>query len=77
MNDRDLKILEILKEINSASDFENSDNFLMDGLIDSLDIIRLITLLETEFNISINATDIIPENFENIKTIGELIDSKG
>ncbi|MFY9084688.1 phosphopantetheine-binding protein [Aliarcobacter cryaerophilus] len=70
------KVLEVLKSINSIGNFENSSNFLVDGLVDSLDIIRLITLLETEFEISINALDILPENFDSIKNITKLIKQK-
>ena len=48
MENVDKRVLKVLKTINSIGNFENSSNFLVDGLVDSLDIIRLITLLETE-----------------------------
>ncbi len=76
MENLDKRVLKVLKIINSIGNFENSNNFLVDGLVDSLDIIRLITLLETEFEISINALDILPENFDSIKNITKLIKQK-
>ncbi|MGJ0310857.1 acyl carrier protein [Aliarcobacter cryaerophilus] len=76
MENVDKRVLKVLKTINSIGNFENSSNFLVDGLVDSLDIIRLITLLETEFEISINALDIVPENFDSINSIIKLINSK-
>ena len=76
MENLDKRVLKVLKTINSIGNFENSSNFLVDGLVDSLDIIRLITLLETEFEISINALDIVPENFDSINSIIKLINSK-
>lgn len=76
MENLDKRVLKVLKTINSIGNFENSNNFLVDGLVDSLDIIRLITLLETEFEISINALDIVPENFDSINSIIKLINSK-
>ncbi|WP_141048469.1 acyl carrier protein [Aliarcobacter cryaerophilus] len=76
MENVDKRVLKVLKSINSIGNFENSSNFLVDGLVDSLDIIRLITLLETEFEISINALDIVPENFDSIKNITKLIKQK-
>lgn len=76
MENLDKRVLKVLKIINSIGNFENSNNFLVDGLVDSLDIIRLITLLETEFEISINALDIVPENFDSINSIIKLINSK-
>lgn len=70
------RVLKILKTINPVGNFENSSSFLVDGLIDSLDIIKLITLLETEFAISVEALDIVPENFDSIGDIVDLINRK-
>ena len=66
-------IKEILKEIRSDVDFNTSDNFIDDQLLDSLDIIKLISLLDSTFEISIEADDIVPENFISINTINDLI----
>ena len=76
MENVDKRLLKVLKSINSIGNFENSSNLFVDGLVDSLDIIRLITLLETGFEISINALDIVPENFDSIKNITKLIKQK-
>jgi hypothetical protein len=70
------RVLKILKTINPIGNFESSSSFLVDGLIDSLDIIKLITLLETEFAISVEALDIVPENFDSIVDIVDLINRK-
>ena len=37
--------------------------------LDSFDIVSLVSALDEEFNISIDGTDIIPENFETIDSI--------
>ena len=66
-------IKEILKEIRSDVDFNSSENFIEDELLDSLDIIKLISLLDNTFEISIEAEDIVPENFISINTINDLI----
>ena len=70
------RVLKILKTINPVGNFESSSSFLVDGLIDSLDIIKLITLIETEFAISVEALDIVPENFDSIGDIVDLINRK-
>ena len=70
------RVLKILKTINPVGNFENSSSFLVDGLIDSLDIRKLITVLETEFAISVEALDIVPENFDSIGDIVDLINRK-
>ncbi len=63
----------ILKEIRPEFDFENCDDFFQNGLLDSLDLITLITSLDEEYNISIEGTDILPENFESISSIKKLL----
>jgi acyl carrier protein len=63
----------ILKEIRPEFDFENCDDFFQNGLLDSLDLITLVTSLDEEYNISIEGTDILPENFESISSIKKLL----
>ena len=71
------KIEEILKEIRPESNFVESDNFIEDGLLDSFDIIALVSELDASYEISIDGLDIIPENFSNIKSITELVRKSG
>ena len=67
------KINEILKEIRPEFDFKNCSNFFQNGLLDSLDLITLVSSLEEEYHISIEGTDILPENFESISSIEKLL----
>ncbi|WP_066258425.1 phosphopantetheine-binding protein [Neobacillus drentensis] len=67
------KVLRMLEEIRPEFDFRNSSNFIQNGFLDSLDIITLVSMLDEYFHISINGTDIIPENFEDIESINKLI----
>ncbi|MEH7502860.1 hypothetical protein V7152_12745 [Neobacillus drentensis] len=67
------KVLRILEEIRPEFDFRNSNNFIQNGFLDSFDIIILVTVLEESLNISINGTEIIPENFKDIEAINKLI----
>lgn len=69
------QILTILQEARPESDFANSDNFIADSLLDSFDIVVLIGELEDEFNVVIDGTDVIPENFASIESISRLIES--
>jgi acyl carrier protein len=66
-------INKILKEIRPEFDFKNYNNFFKNGLLDSLDLITLISSLDEEYNISIEGTDILPENFESISSIEKLL----
>ncbi len=68
------KILEILKDIHPEIDFENTtEKFSSDGLLDSFDVVQVISDLEDSFDISISALDLIPENFDSIDAIENLV----
>ncbi|MBE2212915.1 MAG: acyl carrier protein [Opitutaceae bacterium] len=66
-------IPEILQEIRPEFDFAKSTDFLADGMLDSFDIVTLVSSLDKNFGISIPGTEIIPENFQNIGTIETLV----
>ena len=67
------KIIEILQSIRPEENFSDSDNFIEDGLLDSFDLITLVTELDKTFSISIDGVDIIPENFKSIESIRQLL----
>lgn len=69
-----MDILDILIGLKDDADFENSEDFIEDGLLDSFDLVNLVAELETEFDIEIKGSDIIPENFVSIKKISELVE---
>ena len=60
------KILETLLSVRPEGEFLNSDNFILDGLLDSFDIVILVSDLDKKFNISIEGIDIIANNFVGI-----------
>jgi acyl carrier protein len=45
-------------------------------VVDSLDMIKLISLLEDEFDLEIDDRDVVPSNFASIGRIAALIESK-
>ena len=54
-------------------DFMTSIDYVDDGLLDSIDILLLVSEIEREFNILIDPLDIIPENFNTLEAIEKLI----
>ncbi len=72
MNER---ILEILLETRPESDFESSADFLLDGLLDSFDMIVLIASLESAFGVVIDGARIVPEQFVSVESIAELVET--
>jgi acyl carrier protein len=70
-------IAEILKEIRPEFDFTASNDFIVDGMLDSFDMVTLVATLDKNFGISIQGTDIVPENFKNLQAIEELLRKSG
>jgi acyl carrier protein len=68
------KIIEILTEIRPEFDFnkENTD-FIAKGMLDSFDIISIVSDMEENFNIAIDGAEILPENFDSVEAILNLI----
>lgn len=67
------RLLTILNNIRPEHDFAKSQNFIIDGLLDSFDIVTLVAELENRFGISIDGEDVTPENFKNIETLDQFI----
>ncbi len=70
-------VLEILKSIRPGEDFISSQDYINDGLLDSFDLITLVTELDKTFSISIDGVDIVPENFQNLGAIKKLLEKHG
>ena len=70
-------VIEILKEIRPEFDFTATSDFIADGMLDSFDVVTLVAALDKNFNISIQGTDIVPENFKNLETINALLHKSG
>ena len=71
------RVYEILENLRPEFDFRNSENFVEDGYLDSFDIVTLVSDLESEFDVMIDGLEIVPENFETVGTICELIERSG
>ena len=68
------KIWEILNEINPKIEENVEEDLLEAGLIDSFQIVNIVTELENEFEIEIDPELIIPDNFNTIESITKLIE---
>lgn len=68
------KIMEVLSGLRPECDFENSENFIEEGLLDSMDIVALVDSVEEEYGITIPGTAISAKNFSNLDSIVELIE---
>ena len=68
------ELLEILKTMHPEVDFDTEDDLIGDGILDSLDLVTLITEINATFDVSIPAEEVVPENFCNAEAIMTLIE---
>lgn len=71
------EILQILSEIRPEFDFSESSDFISEGLLDSFDILQLVTALDELYNVSIDGMDILPENFKSTEAITTILIKNG
>lgn len=63
--------------VKESTEIDWTQNFVEEGLFDSLDIMTLVDMLEKNFHCKIKRLDIIPENFISLKTIEDMVIRNG
>lgn len=66
-------LLEILNDLHQEVDFETCNTLVDDKIIDSFDIVTIISEVNEEYDVVIPAEEIIPENFNSASALYELI----
>ena len=66
-------LMEILENLHPEIDFNTCETLIDDGLIDSLDIVTIISEINEEYDVVIPAEEIVPENFNSAKALYSLI----
>lgn len=67
------QLMEILTELRPDVDFEAEQELIDGGVLDSFDIVSLVGELNDAFDIEINVEDLLPENFNSVAAMLELI----
>ncbi len=67
------ELLEILQELHSDVDFETEDKLVDDKILDSFDLVTLVTELGDQFDIEITAKDFVPENFNSAQAMWAMV----
>lgn len=66
-----------LQQIKSDVDFAHETRLVGDRLLDSFDVIQIVSMLDEEYDISVPAAQIIPDNFNSAQAIYDLIQRLG
>lgn len=69
------KLLEILKGIRPDVDFENEKSLIDDGILDSFDVVSIISELDDAFGVQVRITELDPDNFNSAEAIWALVQS--
>jgi acyl carrier protein len=67
------ELLDILSELHPDVDFETEDALIDDGILDSFDIVTLVSEISERMDVTIGAKDILPENFNSAEALYDLI----
>ena len=71
------KLTGLLQEIRPEFEFTESQDFIADGMFDSLDMVTLVSSLDRAYGISIAGIEIVPENFRSLEAIRNLLTRHG
>ena len=65
--------MEILKGIRPDVDFANETALIDDGILDSFDVVSIISELDDAFDVQIRINELDPENFNSVDSIWNLV----
>lgn len=68
------ELLEILRDLHPEVDYEHCDTLIDDKILDSFDIVTIISEICDQFDVTISAEHITTENFNSAQAIYELIE---
>lgn len=75
MNEEMQRLLAVLQDVNDEIDFAKEQTMVDDGLIDSLELMKIIVALEEAYDVRIDAGEVEPENFNSAEAILALVKS--
>ena len=70
------ELIGLLEDIKEDVDFANCETLIDDHILDSLAIITLVADIEDTFDVSLDASCIIPENFNSVDAMWAMIQGK-
>lgn len=68
------KLLSLLSEIRPDIDFETETSLIDDGILDSFDVVSIISEIDDVYGVQIRINELDPENFNSAEAILKLIE---
>lgn len=69
------ELLKILQGIRPDVDFVNEKSLIDDGILDSFDVVSIISELDDAFGVQVRITELDPDNFNSAEAIWALVQS--
>ncbi|WP_230406781.1 acyl carrier protein [Blautia liquoris] len=66
-------LMNILTEIDSSIVWDQENALIDDRMLDSFDIISLVSEMEGAFDIEIEASEMVPDNFNSVEAMRKMI----
>lgn len=66
-------MIELLEDVKGNVDYENCITLVDDRVLDSFDILSIISSINDEFDVSVPAKDIVPDNFNSAQAMLEMV----
>ena len=67
------ELLTILNDMDDSIDWENEEGLIDNRILDSFGVISLVAELGETFDIEIEASEIVPQNFNSVKAIYAMV----
>ena len=67
------RLIEILEGIRPDVDFTSETSLMDNGILDSFDVVSIISELNDEYNIAIRVNELSPKNFNSADSIMEMV----
>ena len=68
------QIIKILEQVKGGINYATEEKLIDDKLLDSFDVISLISELSDTFDVEIGIDDMLPENFNSVNAICTLVE---
>lgn len=70
------QLLQILNEAVPGVDFETETALVDDEILESLDIVTIVSEIKDAFEVEISVDDLVPENFNSVEAMLALIQAR-